>query len=45
MGFSQVICQVICQVISQSHPGGVIDEFMTKFKTGQALCILREDKP
>jgi hypothetical protein len=33
------------KVISQSHPGGVIDEFMAKFKTGQALCILREDKP
>ncbi len=27
------------------HPRGVIDEFMAKFKTGQALCILREDKP
>jgi hypothetical protein len=36
-GFSRVISQVI--------PGGVIDEFMAKFKTGQALCILREDKP
>jgi len=39
------ICHGLLPGHLPSHPRGIIDEFMAKFKTGQALCILREDKP